>query len=90
MTENKRQNEWEKENNLGKERKYFEGKCLASIKVSCQNTAALESRVTNAAAQTKVCRKEESQTCKNQPNKPIPFSTLTFLLNADDYYMLDP
>ena len=73
MTENKRQNEWEKENNLGKKKKYFEGKCLASIKVSCQNTAALESRVTNAAAQTKVCRKEESQTCKNQPNKPIPF-----------------
>ena len=75
MTENKKQNEWEKENNLGKERKFFEGKCLASIKVSCQNTAA----VTNAAAQTKVCRKEESQTCKNQPNKPILFSTLTFL-----------
>ena len=52
---------------------------LVSIKVSCQNTAAVESRVTNAAPQTKVCRKEESQTCINQPNKPILFSTLTFL-----------
>ena len=78
MTENKKQNKWEKENNLGKERKFFEGKCLASIKVSCQNTAALESRVTMQQLKQKCAEKRKV--------KPVKISQTNLFLFHIDFF----